>query len=197
MVGSILPVVYGARQRGHRASDHWIHLVASVLGAAAFGAGLAFVGRLVGATDQVGAGIAGLVAAVYLLRALDVLRIPAPERGKQVPAAWRVTLPAKVTAALYGGALGLPVLTHIWALTMYPILIWLALGTTPLGAAIVWSAYGLGRALPLLVIQRRTTNAAQAFEISRLLDRWSRVIRVLDGVALSAAMGLFVGFAFP
>ena len=195
MVGSILPVVYGARQRGNRATAHWIHLGGSVLAAAAFGACLAAAGDVIGLSPALGAGIAASVAAAYVLRALDLVRIPAPERGKQVPAAWRVTLPANLTAALYGGALGVGVVTHIWALTMYPILTWVALGTLPIGGAIVWSAYGLGRALPVMVIERRTSNAAQAFAVSQDLDRWSRVIPILDGVALSAALGLFAGMA--
>lgn len=174
MVGSILPVVYGARQRGEAATAHWIHLVASVVAAGAFGAVLSTAGNLIGLDPPIGAGIAGLVAAAYVLRALDVFRTPAPERSKQVPARWRVTLPPNLTAALYGGTLGVGVLTHIWALTMYPILIWILLATGPMEGAIVWAAYGLGRALPVMVIERRTANADQAFAVSQALDRWSR-----------------------
>jgi hypothetical protein len=99
-------------------------------------------------------------------------------------------------ASSYGAALGIGVLTHIWALSVYPILVWVTLGSNPIASALAWSAFGLGRALRVILIERRTQNVAQAFAISGGLERWSLLVRVADGLILSLVAGLFIGLLF-
>lgn len=196
MVGTILPVVYGARDRGHRSLAHWVHALASVFGAALFGFALGSLGQATRITPETAYAVTFSVAAGYVLRSLGLLRLPAPERSKQVPASWRAKLSPSAMASSYGAALGIGVLTHIWALSVYPILVWVTLGSNPIASALAWSAFGLGRALRVILIERRTQNVAQAFAISGGLERWSLLVRVADGLILSLVAGLFIGLLF-
>ncbi len=197
MVGTILPVVYGQRASGELPIGHWLHLASSVVGAALLGTSLGALGAIVGLDSSVAAEVTAIVAIAYVAAALELVHLPAPERHAQVPAAWRAQYPPVVMSIGYGVTLGAGVFTHIWVYSFYPLLVWIFLAAGPWVGLLVWSAFGLGRALPVLVIGTRTTDIQEAFQATQRLEPWSQVVYVLDGLILALIAGYLLGVSVP
>lgn len=195
MVGTIVPVVHGERASGHQPLAHLVHLAGSVLGAAALGLGLGFVGQYGRAGSAAATTATALVAAAYMASRLGLLQVPAPQRHVQVPASWRSRVGPYTMSFGYGLALGSGVLTHIWGYAAYPVLVWIALSAGPVGGLIAWSAFGLGRALPVVVIASRTRDIDATFAVATRLEIWSKAIRLVDALLLATAAGLFTALA--
>jgi cytochrome c biogenesis protein CcdA len=100
-------------------------------------------------------------------------------------------------SAAYGLTLGAGIFTHIWVYSVYPILVWIALAAGPLAGLAAWSAFGLGRALPVVLIGSRTQSITEAFTVTRGLERWSQVVYVVDGVLLALTAGVLAGIRLP
>jgi len=92
----------------------------------------------------------GLLALLYGLHEAQLLRLPHPERGWQVPNAWIRRWPIRGTA-LFGLILGTGLFTFIPFTSYYVVLAWEAgTGSLVLGT-LLGAAYGLLRGLPVLV----------------------------------------------
>jgi cytochrome c biogenesis protein CcdA len=193
MVGTILPVVYGQRASGRPPLGHWLHLLSSVVGAALLGLTLGAVGGIVGLGRDAALSASLLVAGAYLVSALGLVRLPTPQRRQQVPTAWRGQLSPQIMSVSYGLALGAGVFTHIWVYSVYPILVWIALAAGPPTGLAAWSAFGLGRALPVVVIGARTRDIHEAFAATRRLERWSQIVYLVDGLLLAVIAGYLAG----
>lgn len=195
MVGSIIPIVYGERQRFGISPSGLLYTGSSVAGGAIVGGAVAGLGDLV-----LGGGrIHGLVVAVAVasfgvwgLRDLRILEFPAPQWHRQVPNRWRSAHGAPLVATLYGASLGAGVLTFVPFSSFYSVLGWLLAVNDVVLGLIVGGATGLGRVLPLLAIGRASRGSGErVLEISDALVPWRGVVEAVNGM-----IGLFLlGFA--
>jgi cytochrome c biogenesis protein CcdA len=193
MVGTILPVVYGQRASGRLPVGHWLHLVSSVVGAAVLGYAIGAVGGVFRPDPALAAAVTLIVACAYLAASLGLVQIPTPQRRQQVPIAWRAQFGPAVMSVGYGLALGAGVFTHVWVYSFYPVLVWIALAGGPWAGLVVWSAFGLGRALPVVIIGARTRDIREAFQTTQGLEAWSSVVYILDGLLLALTAGYLLG----
>ena len=196
MIGTVLPIVYGDRERGRLGIAHWLHAVGSVSGGVAVGAAFGSLGVAVALLIDVSAAtmllIVGAVAAAYSLRELGLFDVPMPQVHRQVPASWRRRYPANVVAFLYGVGLGAGVGTFVRVATLYVIIVWIILAASPAEGAILMGAFGAARGLPIVWLGHELTSVEQGFAVSRLLDNWEVVTHFINGVLLSWAAAYFV-----
>jgi hypothetical protein len=156
-------------------------------GAATFGL-LGVVGSLVPGSGGRGAAAAAAIAAVAAAVAeVRALRI-APQIRRQVPEPWRRRLPLPLAAGLYGALLGLGFATFVltfgvWALAAVA----LALGD-PATGVVVGLAFGLGRAVPVVVLAPLLDRPLGRRIAETMAERpvLLRRFRFADGVALLA-----------
>lgn len=149
--------------------------------AAGIGAALELDGR---------AQLFGLIAAAVALAAgiADLRFWPvAPQVRHQVPERIRHRLPLPVTGGLYGLLLGLGFMTYLLTYAMWALVIGSLLLATPLLGLVVGIAFGLGRALPVLLLAGRYDRpATRAFIADMETGPLLRGIRRIDGLALLA-----------
>lgn len=190
MVGTIICVVNADREKGRRADVLWLHLGGYVVGAAATGLIVGALGGLLrrqapvelsSFTSLVAVGGAGLL---YSLREMRLLKIPAPQTFRQVPARLRLQLPARLTALLYGLELGAGLSTHATVTTFYIAVMWILLVGDPALGALGMTAYGLGRALPIFLIGRRPTSLDDSSRMVNLLVSRKPLVHLVNGLAL-------------
>ena len=161
-------------------------------GAVTFGL-LGWLGGLlhgVGDVAYVVAGVIALLAAVADLRGLPIV----PQIRRQLPEHWRRVMPMPVAAALYGVLLGLGFTTFVLSFGVWALAgISLALGDAYLGAAI-GTAFGIGRALPIVVIAPYTDRRFGRECIAAMAERPAlyRGARFGDGVSLAAVAALLL-----
>jgi hypothetical protein len=149
----------------------------SQLGEALHGAG----GRL---AYLVAAAIA-VAAAAAEARGMRIV----PQIRRQLPEAWRWTMPLPLAAALYGVLLGLGFTTFVlsfgvWALAGISI----ALGD-PAAGVVVGAAFGIGRALPVVAVAPAVDTGVGVRCIELMAERpvLYRVFRLGDALALALA----------
>lgn len=187
MIGTIIPMVYGAPDHKRGPSIAAAHLVGAVVGASLLGAFLGSVGL---ALQGVGLRVNGLVVVaicslVYATHELGAVRLPTPELHRQVPAHWRSSFSPPVAAGLYGLALGAGVVTHITTATFYVVCVAAVALGDPIVGAIVLGAFGFGRGLPVLLLSFGSRDIADAFRRSDRVARWdARWVHVANGQAL-------------
>jgi len=167
MVQTITPVVHGGR-RGRWIGSVAAYTVGATLSAAAFGAFLGGVGRVLGAPW----GSAGLwalagVAALYATRELFGVQIPLPNLHRQVPDWWRTFFSPPVASVLYGLGLGVGFLTYITFGTLVAVAAAAVVSGSVLAGAGIVGAFGLARGLSVLVSWPGTTEQ----RLARALDR--------------------------
>jgi hypothetical protein len=160
--------------------------VGAVLGGAITFGGLASAGQAIGreATglrEAVGAVVA-LAAALADWRGLRV----APQIRRQVPERWRRTMPLPLAGGLYGILLGLGFTTFVLAFAVWALAgISFAAGSPAVGL-LVGSAFGVGRALPVVWMAPglRNGNGAQRLEGMAAEPRLWLGLRRLDALGL-------------
>jgi hypothetical protein len=134
-----------------------------------------------------------LVAAVAEARGSRI----APQIRRQLPEHWRRTMPMPVAAALYGVLLGLGFTTFVLTFGVWALAgISLALGDPALGLAI-GVGFGVGRALPIVVLAPIANRPAGRSAVALMADRPGlyRGIRLGDSLALAAAAVVLLGAA--
>lgn len=193
MVGTILPVVYGAELKHERSRVDLIHLMGSVGGGAIVGLVIGALGSLVHVSGSFVSVLVASIALAYSLRSLGYLPVPTPQFRRQVPASWRVDMTPNAMALAYGAALGSGVLTHVWANVAYPVMVWIGISGGPILGAVVWAGFGFGRAIPIVAIRHATSTIHGAFAVSTRLEAWSQVVRLVDGLVLAVLGGYFIG----
>src|ERR1700704_1964686 len=130
MVGTIIHVVNVDRIQGGKGMVLWVHVLSYLGGAAVLGGllGALGVGVRAGMPLYVGRStvllITGIAGMLYGLRELELLHVPSPKVSRQVPAKWRLMLPPKPLAFLYGFELGIGVTTYVTATTFYVAVLW-------------------------------------------------------------------------
>jgi|GEM_PF-1902042 len=190
MVGTIICVVNADREKGRRADVFWLHLGGYFVGAAAMGFIVGALGgflRRRASVDLSGftaLAVVGATGLLYSLREMRLLRVPAPQTFRQVPARLRLQLPARQVALLYGLELGTGLTTHSTVTTFYVAVMWVFLVGDPALGALGMTAYGLGRALPIFLIGRRPTSQDDRSRMVDLLAGRKSLVHLVNGLAL-------------
>jgi cytochrome c biogenesis protein CcdA len=166
------------------------------LGGIATFAGLSALGAaLQGGGAALGAGVAIAVVAA----ALDGLGAPVtPQLRRQVPEAWRRVLPLPLAGFLYGILLGLGFTTYVLAFAL-PALAAIAVAVADVSLGLVLGvAFGVGRALPIVVLAPLAGTGVGARAIALMAERPAllRGARLADALAL-AGVALVLGLADP
>ena len=199
MLSSISP--FGERAR---ASRWWLtttaYVVSSTLGGLALGYLAASVGALV--PDGWRWSPAGFVMAALLLLvglALDLRLggLSLPSWRRQVDEAWIGRYRGWVVGVGFGAQLGFGVVTIITSSTTYAVVVLAVLSGTPWAGALIGGAFGLVRALPLVLMVRvdsreRLWSALKVVELrARVADSVARVGLVTGALLLvwTAARG--------
>ncbi len=134
-----------------------------------------------------------LVAAFAELRGMRI----APQVRRQLPEHWRRVMPMPLAAALYGILLGLGFTTFVLTFGVWALAgISLALGD-PHAGLLVGLGFGLGRALPIVVLAPFADHSVGRSAVGLMGERPGlyRAIRAGDGVALLATAAALIGTA--
>ncbi len=194
MVETITPVVHGKNRRGYRQALA-LHAVGATLAAGAFGALLGAAGMVFGAPwGAPGSIMITVVAVVYALREIGVVKLPVPARRRQVPSWWRTFYSPPVAALLYGLGLGVGFLTYLSFGTLVAVsAAALASGNASIGAAVM-APFGFARAVSLAAANRRSGDPGAT--VARLEDLANTValrtvnIAALAGIGVAASLAL-------
>lgn len=120
----------------------------AVAGGLAIFVGLSAIGAIAfGATSWA---LAGLLAAAGIA---DAMGLPVvPRIARQVPEGWRRRRRLPVVGFFYGGLLGLGLTTFVMSYGLWAALIAVLLLGDPLVGLVAGAAFGIGRALPVVVL---------------------------------------------
>jgi len=173
----------------------------AVASAAVMGALLGALGAWIEEASALALGLirvgAALAAAAYGIARLGGRTAPHPQRMWQVPRSWQ-RFGRMPFAASFGLILGLGLLTYVPFVGFYGLLV-VALGLRdPMSGAVVLAAYGLARALPLVVTAVRAGYDLAAVNRATLslIAQWQRLrggVAVIQGVLLIGLAGVLIG----
>jgi hypothetical protein len=186
MVETIGTALGDERRAATLAASATFALGAMLGGVLTFG-GLAVLGHLVshrtaGLREALGASLA-LAAAIADWRGVKI----APQIRRQVPERWRWTTPLPLACGLYGILLGLAFTTFVLAFAVWALAgISFATGD-PLLGVLVGVAFGLGRALPVLLMAPGFNHGGDG---PRRLDGMAGEPRMWLGLRRLDALGL-------
>jgi hypothetical protein len=183
MVETISPVVHGGRTRSYW-SSLVLHVIATTVTAAAFGALLGELGHLLGAPGDAGVIALVAVAVLYAARESLGLPVPVPQRKRQVPEWWRTFFSRPVAALLYGIGLGVGFFTYLTYGTFVAVTVGAVVSGDPVTGALIVGPFGAARAIALALTGRNHAGDART-----LIDRLdelasSRGPRLVNAVAL-------------
>ncbi len=192
MISVIMPL--GQRQRS---LAFWLlrgllYIAASVLGGTLVGVSVSLLGGLIRPwlPGPLVILALALLAAAYGLHELGRWHLPHPERAWQVPNEWIVQRPL-FGAIAFGLILGTGLFTFIPFTSFYLLLAWQALLAPPALGAALGAAYGLARALPVLVGGWITWRGRPVVTVhTRLMDAMPDLHRATGGLLLLAAVVL-------
>ena len=194
MVDTLAPHGYARRLRTSLAACATFAVGALAGGAITFG-GLALLGAALGAGGPAAVSAATVVAVAAAVAEARGLRI-APQIRRQVPEAWRRTLPVPLASLGYGVLLGLGFTTFVLSFAVWALAgVSVALGDPALGLAI-GLAFGAGRALPVIGLAPFAATERGGAVTAAMCERPAILIglRRVDAVAL-AACALALGIA--
>jgi hypothetical protein len=194
MVETIAPVVHGDNRSRYRVTLV-LHALGAVLAAAMVGALAGTIGMVLGAPWGIWSFVAvGSVAMIYAVREITGLKIPIPDRHRQVPLWWRSFYSAPVAGFLYGLGIGVGYLTYLSFGTYVAVTVGAIAWGSPLLGAALGAPFGLGRALSV-ALANRSAGEDRPSGIDRVDDlAGTRRPHVFNGVALiaTAAMALLL-----
>jgi hypothetical protein len=194
MAGTLLPVGYGLSERRGLPVILTLHCVGSVAGGAALGTLLGAGGKLAGFGRGVFPGLAtGCLALLYSCHEARLIRVPTPQRQRQVPHGWRLRFSPAVASLFYGAGLGVGIWTLVSVASFYVVLLWAILSGDPLAGAVTLGAYGFFRTLPLIWLAPalRAEHAVDEFLLSRIWP-WKPVVGVVNSGVLALSGTLLV-----
>lgn len=164
-------------------------------GVATFG-GVSLLGGALGlGSGSVAAWMAAGV--VVLAGVLDLRFLPVtPQIRNQVPERVRRHAPLPVTASLYGLMLGLGFTTYLLTWAMWALLAGCLLLASPAAGVAVGVAFGIGRALPVVLLAGRfERESTQRFILEMETGPLLLGLRRIDGLALIVSAMLIVPVA--
>jgi cytochrome c biogenesis protein CcdA len=184
MIDTLGPRGHDGGRRATLAACAAFALGAPVGGVITFG-GLSALGDLL----QGGGAAFGVAAAIAIAAAaLDLAGVRiAPQLRRQVPEGWRRVLPLPLAAFLYGILLGLGFTTYVLSFALPALAaISVAAADVQLGL-VVGLAFGVGRALPIVVLAPLADTPFGARAITAMAERprLLRGTRIVDALALA------------
>lgn len=193
---SVAGVVAAPKQPGRKGSSTparrlgW-HALGSILTGAPTGALIGGIGMLVGGFLSVGIalGLWALVAALYGLHELGMLRMPTPMRRQQLPRRLRRTMEPWKVSFLFGAMIGPGFVIFIRSSAYYLLVLGLMLAGNPLLGAALFTLVSLGRCLPSLaaIVHTRAGGTMPGFLSAMcLVDRRVQAITGAGLVGLAA-----------
>jgi sulfite exporter TauE/SafE len=200
MAGTILPIVYGKSGNTLREKHYiiiWLHVLGSLTGAAVVGSLLGAFGAVfpwdIIPIQREALSVFGisLLSLLYAVHEVGLYRMPTPQSYWQVPQIWSRSMPTRVMASFYGLGLGVGLLTAIPVGTFYVITLGAIFTASPVLGAIILSAFGLGRALPLLCMAYAFNNNDESYRFAPTIVRWQPAVHYINGLALSATSAYF------
>ncbi|HUP27343.1 MAG TPA: hypothetical protein VM409_02835 [Chloroflexia bacterium] len=157
MILVILPLGKEAQQVGNWVARVIMYTAASVLGASTLALLLGLVGRglhivLPWVRLEWAVALLGAASLLYGLHELNIIHLPNPQIGWQVPKSWQRSS-RLVGNTLYGYVLGMGIFTFIPFTSFYVLLGWeLVAGAMSIKMAVTIGAiYGLSRGVPVVV----------------------------------------------
>ena len=158
MAETVTPAVCGGRVRTAVAA------ICFALGAVAAAFAVGAAAGLLGEALPRGAALAVAVAVAALgaLRELRLLRVPLPQRRRQVPEHWRRSWPLPLWSGAYGAGLGAGALTHVPFATWYAALAGAVVIGDPLVSGLCLALFGAGRALAAVALGPRSLERVVA-----------------------------------
>ncbi|MPZ88819.1 MAG: methylamine utilization protein [Nitriliruptorales bacterium] len=174
------------------------HLLGLLTGALPTGAALGALGALLGVArlGPARAALWALLTAAYGLHELALVRMPHPQRSRQVPHHWRRRYAPRRVAFAYGLLLGPGFLVFVRSTAYYLAVLGVVLSGSPGLGALVFGLIALGRSAPLVastVFQQGGGVLPQFLEGTVRADPWARlvsgwVLLALAGAALAAVL---------
>jgi len=190
MLSSITPL--GERGRNNR---WWVTVTAyvagSTMGGAAIGALLGTVGAVVPRAPLAALGVLAAVASLGLLAEAGVGGLRLPTNHRQVNERWLDTYRGWVYGVGFGFQLGLGVVTIVTSAITYLALAAALLVHSTAGGVAVGTAFGLARALPVLLTASARHPAALR-DLHRRNQRWGAAGRRLALGGQALALGVCI-----
>lgn len=199
MLASINPLGERSRNRTWWVTYSWFVagsvLAGALLGALLGGAG-AWLDALLDPSTAAVAIVAALLGAAALLLELHVGGVPLPTVRRQVDEDWIPRYRAWVYAGGFGFQLGLGVVTVVTTATVYLTWAFALLTGSVAWGALIGAVFGLGRALPLLLVAHADTPGRLRTALQRFASGAPTARRVATAVTAFVpvfAVALVVG----
>lgn len=199
MIFVIVPLGKEAKDVASWVARMLVYWVGTTVGAAlvALAAGLLGAGLrslLPGIALEVAVAVLGVAALLFALHELNIVRLPAPQVGWQVPASW-MRRSRLLGTTLYGIVLGAGVFTFIPFAGFYLLLaLELVAGAADLRAAVVLGmVYGIMRGLPAVLGGISMLRLQNPVPVSDWLIARLGWWHALNALALLLVGGLFLG----
>jgi hypothetical protein len=157
---------------------------------------LALLGDLLGASGPARYVLAAALAIAAAAAEARGLRI-VPQVRRQLPVAWRSRLPMPLAAAGYGVLLGLGFTTFVLSYGVWALMGIVLLVADPVAGLVVGIAFGVGRALPIVLLAPLADRPAgeRACEAMALRPGLYRGARLGDAAALALVATVLIGGA--
>lgn len=195
MVGTIVPVGYG-RSRRKWLLAAIIYTIGTGVSSFILGVVLAALGQFVLRIDveltTPALFVLAIIALLYGIHEFGIVHMPYPQLKRQVPLRWRYELPHYITPLAYGIGLGVGYGTFIAVGTLHVVALGAFLAGTPLLGGIIFASFGLGRALPLLILGPKITSPSQIAPTVNFLMGKSWLVHIVNGILLSTTAGWFI-----
>jgi hypothetical protein len=176
-----------------------LYTLGSMLGAAMLALGLGLVGISIAAVlPAIGYGwvtaLFGVLALLFALKELNIIKLPSLQVGWQVPQSWM--RPSRTLGnTLYGIVLGAGIFTFIPFASFYLLLMWeVAAGAASLQAAVTLGLiYGFFRGIPAVVGGISVLRGQYPLPVSDWLMSHLGLWHAINGLALLLVGGLLLG----
>ncbi len=188
MLSSITPL--GERGRSNRWSlTVGAYVAGSLLGGALLGAALGAAGSLLPGAPRIALAVLAVAALVGLVVELETTRLRLPTNHRQVNERWLDEYRGWVYGLGYGFQLGLGLVTIVTSAATYLTFLAALLCHSVLGGLAIGMAFGLARALPVLL----TGSVRHPVALRTLLSRNARWAPVARRISLGGQLCALVG----
>jgi cytochrome c biogenesis protein CcdA len=166
MVGTIVPMVYGERQRRAYSFVAGVYTAGSIAGALVVGAAFILAGKALhslglAVPSESVAGIVGAALSVAVLRELQMWSFPVSLCRWQVPRRWVVEYSPHTASFAYGAVLGFTLLTRLETAAFAALAFTLAIQPDVTAGLLLAAVYGLGRAVPVHAAAATTSDGEE------------------------------------
>jgi hypothetical protein len=199
MIFVIVPLGEAAKDKLYWVVRVIMYTAGSMVGAGLLALLLGFVGQGIRSLlpgVSVGWAVAGLgvLALIFALQELSIIKLPMPQVGWQVPKSWQRS--SRLTGnTLYGIVLGAGIFTYIPFASFYLLLVWyMVAGAVSLQAAVLLGmTYGLFRGIPAVVGGVSMLRGVYPLPVTNWLLDHLNWWHAINGMALMVVTGFLLG----